>query len=103
MVNCRTLIFLFLHRLLDHCDKNESNNLKTKVHAFCSEILNDGELHPDKTTSPYLLATLIDLDREAGAKEHNKTKLEKAVEVGTVESGVAFGRLDGRAPEPCPL
>ena len=62
-------------RLLNHCDVSEEVQLRSKIHSFCSEMQKDGN------TSPYLLSTIMDLDKDEGLKNKDIAKLENAIQV----------------------
>ena len=62
-------------RLLNHCDVSEEVQLRSKIHSFCSEMQKDGN------TSPYLLSTIMDLDKDEGLKNKDIAKLGNAVQV----------------------
>ena len=61
--------------MLNHCDVSEEVELRSKIHSFCSEMQKDGN------TSPYLLSTIIDLDKDEGLKNKDIAKLENAAQV----------------------
>ena len=61
--------------MLNHCDVSEEVQLRSKIHSFCSELQKDGN------TSPYLLSTIMDLDKDEGLKNKDIAKLENALQV----------------------
>jgi len=65
----------YLRGLLNHCDVSEEVELRSKIHSFCSEMQKDGN------TSPYLLSTIIDLDKDEGLKNKDIAKLENAAQL----------------------
>ena len=65
----------YLRGLLDHCNENEADELRSKIYSSCTEIQKSGN------TSPYLLSTIMDLDREEGLKKNNTEKLQNAIEI----------------------
>ena len=67
----------YLRGLLDHCDKNEAEAFRLKVYASCMEIRESGN------TSPYLLSTIMDLDRQEGLKKSDRMKMQHAIEICT--------------------
>ena len=64
---------------MDHCEESEAEPLRKQLHSFCTELLNGDDIN--KKTSPYLLAMLLDLEREEALKNGDKTKLDSAIKV----------------------
>ena len=60
---------------MNHCEENEEEQLRSKIYSFCIEMQSDGN------TSPYLLSTIMDLDKDEGLKNKDVTKLENAIQV----------------------
>lgn len=65
----------YLRGLLDNCDESESDELRSKIHSCCTEIQNSGN------TSPYLLSTIMDLDKEEGLRKSDTVKLQNAIQI----------------------
>ena len=60
---------------MDHCEENEADELRSKIYSSCIELQKAGN------TSPYLLSTIMDLEKEEGLKNNNREKLQSAIEV----------------------
>ena len=79
----------FSFRLLDHCDDKEADALRSKIYSSCTEILKSDD------SSPHLLSTIMDLEREEGSKQGDRTKMQSAIEVRT-----GFAHLLVSSPPP---
>ena len=60
---------------MDNCDGSESDELRSNIYSFCIQMQKSGN------NSPYLLATIMDLDKEDGLREKDTVKLKNAMEV----------------------
>ena len=65
----------YLRGLMNHCSVNEVDSLKSKIYNFCVEMQKEGN------TSPYLLSTIMDLDKDEGLKNKDVAKLENAIQI----------------------
>jgi protein farnesyltransferase/geranylgeranyltransferase type-1 subunit alpha len=65
----------FLRGLLDNCDDSERDELRSNIYTFCIQMQKSGN------NSPYLLATIMDLDKEDGLREKDTVKLKNAMEI----------------------
>ena len=63
------------YRLINHCSVFEVDQLKSRIYSYCIEMQKEGN------TSPYLLSTIIDLDKDEGLKNKDVSKLENAIQV----------------------
>jgi len=64
----------YLRGLLDNCDENEVDALRSKIYSSCTEILKSDD------SSPYLLSTMMDLEREEGSKQGDRIKMQNAID-----------------------
>merc|ERR1712109_218863 len=58
----------YLRGLINHCSEYEADQLKSKIYVFCVEMQKEGN------TSPYLLSTIMDLDKD-------EAKLKNAIQL----------------------
>jgi len=65
----------YLRGLIEHAEESLVEGIKAKVSEFC-ENLRDGQDASHVTSSPYLLAMLVDLYKESGDESRIKKSLE---------------------------
>lgn len=65
----------YLRGLLDNCNESESDGLRSKIYSCCTEMKSSGN------SSPYLLSTIMDLDKEEGLRKGDTAQLQNAIQI----------------------
>ena len=60
---------------MDNCNESESDGLRSKIYSCCTEMKSSGN------SSPYLLSTIMDLDKEEGLRKGDTAQLQNAIQV----------------------